>query len=212
MLRKNASNAKQVLLGILLLGFIVLFSGCGDKSKGQQDVYEAYGIPAGSEELTDKLYDDPPKTICLIPIYVHWEGENKMPIEVEEIILNKGEETSFAFHLDKTDFVDKSGSSTKNIRTQFSMDSNVTLAFRPPEDERTLFEISHKSTSNTQITTTKYDGKQLQKDMPLNAEAKSNLVVFGKTDEGKPIVSLYLANNGAGNLGQIACLIKWVER
>ncbi|WP_459928426.1 hypothetical protein [Desulfosporosinus burensis] len=46
----------------------------------------------------------------------------------------------------------------------------------------------------------------------MNAEAKSNLAMVGKTDDGKPIISLYLANKGLGNLGQVACLIKWVER
>ncbi|KJS47019.1 hypothetical protein [Desulfosporosinus sp. BICA1-9] len=212
MLRKNRNNAKRVLFTLLLLVFIVLLAGCSDKGKGQQDVYVAYGIPAGSEELKKKIYDDPPKAICLVPIYVHWEGENKMPIEVEEITLKKGEETSFEIHLDKTDSVDKSGSSTKNIATRFIMDSNVTLTFRPPQDERVLFELSHKTTSNSHFTTTKVDGYQLQKDKPLNAEAKSNLAMVGKTDDGKPMISFYLANNGLGNLGQVACLIKWVER
>ena len=212
MRRKNISLAKRILFTLLLLVFIVLLAGCSDKGKGQQDVYVAYGIPAGSEELQNKLYDEPPKAICLIPIYVHWEGENKIPIEVDEITLKKGEESSFEIHLDKIDIVDKSGSSTKNITTLFTLDSNVTLTFRPPQDERVLFELTHKTTSNTHTTSTKYDGYQLQRDKPLNAEAKSNLAMAGKTDDGKPIISFYLANNGLGNLGQVACLIKWVER
>lgn len=212
MLRKNRNNAKRVLFVSLLLGFIVLLAGCSGKGKGQQDVYEAYGIPVGSEELQNKLYDEPPNAVCLIPIYVHWEGENKIPIEVDEITLKKGEKTSFEIHIDKINIVDKSGSSTKNITTQFSMDSSVTLTFRPPQDERVLFELSHKTTSNTHTISTKYDGYQLHRDNPKSAEAISNLVMFGETDDQKPIISLYLANNGLGNLGQVACLIKWVER
>lgn len=62
------------------------------------------------------------------------------------------------------------------------------------------------------ITSTKFDGYQSQKDQPMSAEAKTTAAKFGKTDDGKPIVSLYLARNGLGNMGQVACLIKWVER
>jgi hypothetical protein len=87
---------KRIAAVIALAMIFALHFSCIAQAAGLQDIYEAYGLKDGDDELFSQLYRNPPEVIALKPVKVRW-FDIDIPLDVETLVLEKGKDARFSF-------------------------------------------------------------------------------------------------------------------
>jgi hypothetical protein len=189
MMKKILAAAALALLFVLNLSPVVL-------GEELQDIYEAYGLKKGDDELFGLFYRNPPEVIALRPFKVRWY-DIEMPINVGTLVLEKGKDAKFSFAVKG----EKTEGSTK---VTVEIVSDITFRYAQNEDPRILFELDH----NTHLKS--YTDGKLIRDETSNKTG--NAGGWGGQDEGVLNINMFLPkNSGAGNLGVVLFRVEGVQ-
>lgn len=185
---------KRKLYAILFLGLILslYLSTLVLAAQNLHDVYEAYGLSKGDDEIYSEINSNPPKVIALRPFRVRW-FDIDMPISVGTLVLEKGKDAKFNF-------------SVKGIKdaVTVNIDSNITFRYGQNEDPRILFEADH----NTHLKS--FTNGKLIRDESSNK--RSTAGGWGGYDEGVLNLTIPLGkNSGVGNLGAVTFRVEGVQ-
>lgn len=189
MRRKILAAAALALLLMLNLSPIVLGAEL-------QDIYEAYSLKKGDDELFGLLYRNPPEVIALRPFKVRWY-DIEMPVNVGTLVLEKGKDAKFSF-------VVKGAKTEGSTEVTVEIVSDITFRYAQNEDPRILFELDHTTHLKS------YTNGKLIRDETSNKTGHAG--GWGGQDEGVLNIGMFLPkNSGAGNLGEVLFRVEGVQ-
>ncbi len=185
MIKKIIAGGALILLLICSLSPLV-------PAADLQDIYEAYGLKKGDDELFGQVYSNPPEVIALRPFRVRWYNID-MPISVGTLVLEKGKDAKFSFSV-------KGAKDAVTVEIQ----SDITFRYAMNKDPRILFEADH----NTHLKS--YTNGKLMRDESSNKVSYAG--GWGGQDEGVLNITVALGKqSGAGNLGEVTFRVEGVQ-
>lgn len=202
-------------LGLFLMALLLILSlsACkeseGETTGGEfKEPYSAYGIKKGEDSLDSAMYEKPPKAIAFQPFLLKVYKPEGLPLEWEEIVLEKGETASI--NIDEA-VVFSEENSRKS--TGYLM-AKVDITFELNEDG-TFFTVLNKAESKTLHQRTgmpdryrdekAYDGESIYQIAKI-------MDTPGLPEDEEFLVFVIGQKGQAGNSGLILCRITGVKR
>lgn len=201
--------------GLIFLALLVMFSlsACkesdGETTGGEfKEPYSAYGIKKGEESLGSVMYEKPPQAIAFQPFLLRAFKPEGVPLEWEEIVLEKGESANI--NIDEAVVF----SEENNRKSTGYLMGQVNITFELNEDG-TFFTVSNKAESKTlhqragmpdRFRDEKaYDGESIY-------QIAKVLEVPGVPEDEEFLIFVIGQKGQAGNSGLIICRINGVKR